>query len=353
MNKRTIRVRVFAWVAMHTVLNFFLIALVLFCYDFFEYWRNHGNLGDELEEMTVLLVVMAILLPVSLGGAWAISRRLLRPWRDMLLQAEHISDGRLEDRIKVVNPTDEIGRLATTLNLTFDRYQTLLDRMQRFNYDASHQLRNPLAAIRTNGEVCLKYDRSEAEYRSVIGGMLEDAGRLNRTVDQLLLLARAAGDLEVCRERVSLGEIIREVVHEAGVIGELRGITVDLSEPTEPILAEVIPDLLREALSNLLDNALKFSPENGRIAVVLAATKSGGGRLSVGDSGPGLTPEQKARIFRPFARGKVSSGESVGLGLAIVADICQAHGARFGVDDHSDRGCCFWIELPEMQCRPL
>ncbi|MDF7799370.1 ATP-binding protein [Pontiellaceae bacterium B1224] len=353
MKKRTIRLRVFAWVATHTLLNFFLIALVLLCYDFYEYWMNHGNLDDELEEILMVLVVMAILLPVSLAGAWAVSRRLLRPWRDLLLQAEHISDGQLDDRIKVVNPTDEIGRLATTLNLTFDRYQTLLDRMQRFNYDASHQLRNPLAAIRTSGEVCLKHDRSEAEYRSVIGGMLEDAGRLNRTVDQLLLLARAAGDLEGCRERIPLGELILEGVREAEVIGELRGITIECSVPNEPVLAEVIPDLLREALANLLDNALKFSPDNGRIAVELGAANSGWIRLSVSDSGPGLSPEQKARIFRPFVRGKASERESVGLGLAIVADICQAHGARFGVDDNPDGGSCFWMELPDPQRQAL
>ncbi|MDF7806743.1 HAMP domain-containing sensor histidine kinase [Pontiellaceae bacterium B12219] len=346
MKKRTIRVRVFAWVATHTMLNFFLIALVLFCYDFYEYWMNHGNLDEELEEMLVVLIVMAILLPVSLGGAWAVSRRLLRPWRDLLLQAEHISNDRLDDRIAVVNQEDEIGRLAATLNQTFDRYQTLLDRMQRFNYDASHQLRNPLAAIRTSGEVCLKHDRSAAEYRSVIGGMLEDAGRLNRTVDQLLLLARTAGDLDECRKRVSINTIAEDVVREAQVIGELKGISVALSATEESMMAEVIPDLLREALANLLDNALKYSPEKGEILIRIMRPDSRVIRISVSDSGAGLTPGQKARIFRPFMRGTRKNGESVGLGLAIVADICRAHQARFGVDDNAGQDCCFWIELP-------
>jgi signal transduction histidine kinase len=349
MKKRTIRMRVFAWVSIHTLLNFFLIGLALFCFDLYEYVEDPSNLHEELEEMMVLSIVMAVLLPVSLAGAWIISRVLLRPWKAVMLQAERISDGRLEDRIEVANPNDEIGRLASTLNLTFDRYQNLLDRMQRFNYDASHQLRNPLAAIRTNGEVCLKQIRSEEEYRSVIGGMLEDAGRLYRTVDQLLLLARAAGDLEECRERVDLQEIAREVVLEGQAIGELRGVLVELDAPAELLQVEVIPDLLREALANLLDNALKFSPDNGRIEVGLSAIGSGTVRITVSDSGAGLTPEQKSKIFRPFTRGKVSGGESVGLGLAIVADICQAHAARFGVDDNPDGGCCFWIELPATQ----
>ena len=350
MRKRTIRMRVFTWLAIQTLLNFLLIGLALFCYDLYEYIEDAGNLPEEIEEMAVLLIVMAFLLPVSLGGAWTISRRMVWPWKSVMLQAESISDGQLEERIDIVNPKDEIGRLAATLNLTFDRYQILLDRMQRFNYDASHQLRNPLAAIRTSGEVCLKHDRSDAEYRSVIGGMLEDAGRLNRTVDQLLLLARAAGDMDECLEQVGLQDLAHEVVKEGQAIGELRGITVELKAPVEPLLVEAIPDLLREALANLLDNALKFSPPDGRIEVGLAAPSSDSVRITVTDDGPGLTPEQKAKIFRPFTRGKVSgTGESVGLGLAIVADICQAHRAQFGVDDHRSGGCRFWIELPIKQ----
>jgi signal transduction histidine kinase len=346
MKKRTIRFRFFVWLAIHTTVVFLSIGLALLSFDFYEGLENPQNVKEEVEEMAVVVGVMLVLFPVSLVGAWLISRRLLRPWKSMVLQAERIGAGRLEERIEVANPSDEIGRLAATLNQVFDRYQDLLDRLHRFSYDVSHQLRNPLAAIRTTGEVCLKLPRSEGEYRAVIGEILENADRLGRTVQQLLMLARAAeGTMGECMQEVDLQHIAREVVEEGRSIGELRGLTVELSAPDVPIVVMGIPDLLREALANLMDNALKFSPNEGLVRIELSESNPGFARLAVHDSGPGLPPEQKATVFRPFQRGKGAGKESVGLGLAIVADICQVHSARFGVDYRPGGGCSFWMEL--------
>lgn len=347
MKKRTIRFRFFIWLAIHTLIVFLAIALALTAFDFFEYLENPEMANEEVEEILVIASVMLVLFPVSLLGAWLISRRLLRPWKTLVVQAEHIGGGQLAERIKVENPADEIGRLAATLNSTFDRYENLLDRMQRFNYDASHQLRNPLAAIRTNSEVCLKHPRTAEEYRSVIGGILENTVRLGRTVDQLLLLARAAGSaLDEYRQNVCLQDIARDIVQEGRAIGELRGLAVELAAPEKPLAIQGVPDLLREALANLVDNALKYSPDGGRIEIGLQHPAAGTARISVSDSGPGLSPQQKATVFRPFERNGTPGKEGVGLGLAIVADICQAHAGRFGVNENSSGGCCFWIELP-------
>lgn len=347
MKKRTIRFRFFIWLAFHTLIVFFLIGLTLTYFDVVEYLHDPGLLGEELEELLVLGGAMAVLFPLGLAGAWLIAKLLLRPWRNMVVQAERISAGRLEERIEVENPGDEVGRLATTLNQTFDRYQNLLDRLQRFSYDASHQLRNPLAAIRTTGEVCLKHPRPEEEYRAVIGGILEDTDRLGRTVEQLLMLARAAGGaLGECQVEVNLQAVARDVLREGQAIGEMRGLSVGLDAPAEPLLLKGVPDLLREALANLLDNALKFSPDGGCIGVALSKTGSGTIRIAVSDSGPGLPPDRKLSVFRPFERSQAAGKESVGLGLAIVADICQAHAGRFGVEDNPGGGCRFWIELP-------
>ncbi len=346
MKKQTIRVRFFIWLAIHTFIVFFLLWLVLAGFDLYEYIEDPKNAADEIEEVLVVLGAMGLLFPISLAGAWYISRRLLRPWKSLVGQAERIGSGHLDERIGVENSSDELGRLATTLNETFDRYQNLLDRLQRFSYDASHQLRNPLAAIRTTGEVCLKHPRTEEEYRATIGGILEDTNRLSRTVDQLLMLARAAsGALEECRTQVCLQDIARKMVREGQVIGELHELSVELIAPDAPLFIYGVPDLLREALSNLLDNALKFSPDGGRVEIELSQPSPDQIRLSVSDSGPGLAPEQKAIIFRPFFRSEDSGKESIGLGLAVVSDICRAHAGRFGVDDRPDGGCCFWIEF--------
>jgi len=345
MKTKTIRMRFFIWLAVHTSIVFFLIWLALAGFDLYEYIEDPNNAADEIEEVLVVLGAMAILFPISLAGAWYVSRRLLRPWKSLVGQAERIGSGHLDERIGVENPSDELGRLATTLNQTFDRYQNLLDRLQRFSYDASHQLRNPLAAIRTTGEVCLKQSRTEEEYQTVIGGILEDTGRLGRTVDQLLLLARAAsGALEEYRSKVDLRELADEVVREGQAIGELRGISVALVVEEKEIRIAGVADLLREALANLMDNALKFSPDGGRIEIVLVKASPNTVRIVVCDDGPGLAPEKKATVFRPFECG--SGKESTGLGLAIVADICRTHAGTFGVEDHPGGGCRFWIELP-------
>jgi signal transduction histidine kinase len=347
MKKRTIRSRFFGSLAVYTLVNFLLIGIALFSYDLYEYRQNPAMLDEEMEEVAIIGSVMLVLFPVSLLVAWGVSRWLLRPWRTMMEQAEAISEGRLEDRIQAENPSDEIGRLAATLNRTFDEYQQLLDRMQRFSYDASHQLRNPLAAIRTKSEVCLKHPRTEAEYRDTIEQVLGNTVRLGRTVDQLLLLARAAGGaLDEYREPVDLVALAGGIVDEGILIGELREIDVRLVTPHEPLIIRAVPDLLREALSNLVDNALKFSPDGGRIEVVLKSMASSWVRIEVLDSGPGLSPTNRASIFRPFERDRSAGKEGAGLGLAIVADVCHAHHGTFGVDDSVLGGCRFWMEFP-------
>jgi len=347
MKNQPIRVRFFGSLAIYTIVNYLLISIALLSYDFYEYRADPSLYLEEMEEVLVVAGVMAILFPISLLVAWGISRLLLKPWKSMVAQAEAISAGRLDERIEVRNTSDEIGRLAATLNGTFDLYQNLLDRMHRFSYDASHQLRNPLAAIRMSSEVCLRHPRTEEEYRAAIEDIFDSTVRLSRTVDQLLLLARAAGgELENYLKPVCLQDIAQVIVEEGKIIGELNNVSVALLAPDEPVTVHGVADLIREALSNLVDNALKYTPEGGRIEVVIKPAGSGAVRLEVADTGAGLTPAQKATIFRPFQRGASNDREGTGLGLAIVADVCRAHGGSFGVEDRSGGGCRFWMEFP-------
>jgi len=346
MKKRTIRVQFFAALALYTLINYLLISVALLSFDVYEYRENPALLYEEAEEILVVIVVMTVLFPLSLLAAWGVSRWLLRPWRSMVEQAERIGSGQLDERIEAVNASDEIGRLAATLNQAFDRYRDLLARMQRFNYDASHQLRNPLAAIRTRSEVCLMHPRSEDEYREVIESMLDNTIRLSRTVDKLLLLARATGGaLDDHREPVCLQDMAEEILREGRMVGEVRDLSINLTAPDKELIIGGVPDLIREAMANLVDNALKFTPSGGEIEIVLRELSPDRIRVEVRDSGPGLAPAQKIMIFRPFKQANAAHKEGAGLGLALVADICRVHGGTFGVEDTPSGGCCFWMEF--------
>ena len=342
---RSIRFRFFAWLGLQTVLVFLAIGLVLLVFNLHEQHEHPGLQGEEAQEALVVSMVMALLFPVALGSAWYISRKLLHPWQQLVSQAARIGTGHLDERIDLPETKDELGQLAEILNNAFDRYQHLLDRMHRFSFDASHQLRNPLAALRTSGEVCLAQPRSADEYQSVIGGMLEETQRLSRTVEQLLMLARAAqGELEEHRQVFPLIEVVADVVEDARAIGQSEGVRVTLQAGDSPWRVRGARELIRQALTNIMDNALRFSPSGGTIGVTVAQVNADRVRITVSDAGPGLSAERKAVLFRPFSR-ETGSRESVGLGLAIAADICRAHQGGIGVEDHPGGGSVFWMEF--------
>ena len=345
--KQSVRIRFFAWLGVQTAVIFIATAVVLLLFNLHERHEHPEMAGEEAEEAVVVAGVMLLLFPLGLASAWIISRRLLRPWQQMVAQAERIGAGHLDERLEVPNPDDEVGRLATTLNRAFDNYDKLMDRLQRFSFDASHQLRNPLAAIRTSGEVCLLQPRSSEEYRSVIGGMLEDTQRLSRTVEQLLSLARATqGALDEYREDVDVRDVMQDVLREARLVGEGRNVQITLREIDRPLRIRGVRELIREAITNLIDNALRFSPEGGTILVELSASPGDRVRISVSDEGPGLPPERKVTLFRPFSGDRRDERANVGLGLVISSDICRAHGGAIGVENREGGGCIFWMEFP-------
>ena len=345
--KTSIRTRFFLWIAAQTLAVFLAIGLALYAFNLNERKEHPDMVEEEAEEFLAMAGLMALLLPLSIFTAWWVARRLMRPWQGLVTQAERIRDGQLDDRIATPNPQDEIGRLAAILNSAFDRYHQALDRLHRFSYDASHQLRNPLASIRLSGEVCLQQPRQPEEYASAIGKMLEDVTRLSRTVEQLLMLARAAGsELPAARDRVDLARLAEEVAEEARAVGESRQLRVQLQREAAALTVHGTAELLREALSNLVDNALRFSPDGGLVQIRLTRGQDGAARLEVSDEGPGVPPEHRDQLFRPFRRAAAHQGGQTGLGLALVADICRAHGGRAGVEARPGGGSIFWMEFP-------
>ena len=345
--KATLRLKFFLWIALHTAIVFLVIGVVFVSFSLHELRAYPEMVDSEIREIRTMVGVAAMLVPLSLLSAWLISRRLLRPLQRIIEPAERIGSGSLKERIVAPVDDDEIGRLAQTLNRAFDRYQDSLQRLKRFSFDASHQLRNPLAALRARGEVCLQKPRTREEYEETIGSMLESCQRLSHTVEQLLMLANTAGGLPPhLLAPVSLPLLLSSAHNDALPVAEMKRIELNtrIDESTAPV--QGIEDMLREAVANLLDNALKHTPEGGRIRISLESPEPQRARICVDDSGPGVPSEQRGTLFRAFKRGAMPSREGVGLGLAIVADIAAAHAGKVGIDTSDLGGSRFWIELP-------
>jgi heavy metal sensor kinase len=311
--------------------------------------RSEERMRGQLRSLlAILLLGLPLASLVAGAGAYLVARRALSPINRMATAARRITASRLGDRLPVDNPDDELGHLATVFNETFSRLQTSFDQLRRFTADASHEMRTPLTAIRTVGEVGLREPRPEAAYRDVIASMLEEADRLNRLVENLLTLARAEGGAAklVC-ERVDLAALAREVVDHLAVLAEEKqqAVTVDAGRAV-PITADRA--VLRQAIINLLDNAVKFSPVGSSIRLEVNVQPQHA-VLAVHDSGPGIPPEDAERIFERFYRIEKSRSRDAGgagLGLSIARWAVEAHGGRIEVLPGAEGGSVFRILLP-------
>jgi len=304
--------------------------------------RSEERLNAELAG---LLAILGLGLPLTVAlaslGGYALARSALEPVGRMAERARRITAERLVERLPVENAGDELGQLATVFNETLARLERSFEQLRRFTQDASHELRTPLTAIKTVGEVGLRDERRDAAaYRDVIGSMLEEADRLARLVDALLTLSRAdAGRIPLRPERIDLAELAREVTMHLGVLAEEKKQTLRL-EANGPLEVNVDRTVLRQAVVNLVDNAIKYTPEGGHVSVRVATTALGLA-VEVKDDGPGIPAEALPRVFERFYRvDKARSRElgGTGLGLAIVKHLVIAHGGELRIESALGRG---------------
>jgi heavy metal sensor kinase len=306
-------------------------------------WRELGEFGE------VLLFGFPIAVLLAGIGGYALARKALAPIDSMATQAKTISAERLDDRLSIENPEDELGKLGTVFNDMLGRLQAAFDQLRRFTSDASHELRTPLTAIRSVGEVALQDHRSPAEYRDVIGSMLEEVDRLTRLSESLLALSRAdSGHVHLQREDIPLLRLAKEASALVEVLAEEKRQRIDI-EGGEDLIVSVDRLILRQAIVNLLDNAIKYSPTESRIIVRM---KSGGDKqvfLDVVDQGPGITGEHQPYVFDRFYRvdkARTREWGGAGLGLSITRWAVEAHGGEITLKSEESRGSTFRISLP-------
>ena len=306
-------------------------------------WRELGEFGEVL----VLGFPIGVLL-AGMGG-YALARKALAPIDSMASEGRRISAERLTDRLSIQNPDDELGRLGTVFNEMLARLQAAFDQLRRFTADASHELRTPLTAIRSVGEVALQDQKSPAEYRDVIGSMLEEVDRLTRLVESLLVLSRAdAGHAQLQRTEVSLLALAQEAGALVEVLAEEKEQRIEIGGDATTVVS-VDRLILRQAIVNLIDNAIKYSPAKSRILVRVPNSDASHAMLEVVDQGPGIPPEHTTHIFDRFYRMDAARSREwggAGLGLSIARWAVEAHAGEIGGRSCEAQGSVFWIRLP-------
>ncbi len=332
------------------------VSLRVWSTPFQEYGRNwmirvmrvHEPAGDALRALlTIIVISLPLVVLLLVAGGYLVTRHWLKPLELMAARAEGITAGNLGARL----PEDdgaELGRLAAVFNRTFGRLEDSFQALELFVGDASHELRTPLTALRSVGEVGLRRSRTVEEYREIIGSMLEEAERLHRLVERLLELASAEGGGKQARlERVQLDEFVRACVGEISILAEYKNQQIAIE--TVACEVETDPLLLRQALQNLIDNAMKYSPVGATIRVAVAPAEAGC-RVSVTDEGPGIPADHLARLANRFHRvedSRVRGRGGFGLGLAITKAYMRVVGGRLECAPGRPRGSCFSLVLPE------
>lgn len=341
----TLRWRYFIRLALLVGVYFVVHTFLLFLFNRHEIHEGGHNEAEEFQEFLIIAGIGAAMLPALLILAWTLSGRMLKPLRAMADTARSIGDGLLTERLRVGEGQDEISSLALTINQAFDRYQEAVDRMHRFSANVSHQLRNPLTALRGTGEVTLQRDRTPEVYRNSIGEMLEEVQRLSGIVDQLLLMARMdAAALRAHFEPCDVAGEIAVVTETLLALAQERGISIS-SGAAPGLTVRADPALLRQAIENLLDNAIRHTPDGGRVGIA-AGRHNGQISITVSDGGPGIPEEMRGHLFERFRRGGKSGYDGIGIGLAIAAEVMKAHGGSIEVDAAPGGGSAFTLRLP-------
>lgn len=314
--------------------------------------QSEERVREELREVLVVLVLGLPLVVLLAGaGGYLLARRALSPIDHLASEAQRITADRLHERLKVPNESDEIGRLTAVINQTIGRLESSFDQLRRFTADSSHELRTPLAVVRGLGEAAVAERRSPAEYEEAIGSMLEEVDRMSGLVDTLLRLARGdAGTIRLSREDLDLGQLVREVALALGILAEERNqaIAFDIAEGIKVSVDRLV---LREALSNVIDNAIKYGPRGSSITVRVQR-EGPGALIAVSDNGPGVPVELRERVFDRFFRvdaSRTRHAGGAGLGLAIAKWAVEVHDGRISVHEPLTGGAEFRIVLSTVE----
>ena len=314
---------------------------------------------DSNEEITseaqkevgyAMLAATPLCLILTVAGTLFLTRRALRPLNRVIHAAALITPRALEQRLPVPQIEDEVRDVVLAFNALLDRLERGFLTLDRFALDASHELRTPLAVISAELEVMLRAQRSAPEWEATARTCLDEVRRLTHLVEALLDMGRAERVQGVSAGAVDVQALVERVIAGSRERARGRGVYLGVA-PGETATGTLVlgeAPALQSALAGVVDNAIQYTPSGGEVLVWL--TDDEGGRLTVhvDDSGPGVSPEDEARIFEPFMRGKVGRESSVGfgLGLSIARRMCERNGGTIRVSRSPRGGARFSLSFP-------
>jgi heavy metal sensor kinase len=308
--------------------------------------------AEVTEVLGNLFAIFILMIPAALGisilGGWFLATRSLRPVDNVTKTARAITAQNLDQRIEHIGVDDEIGRLISTFNDMIERLQSSFEQIKQFSIDASHELRTPLTIMRGEIELALRSKQNLDEYRRTLSSTLDEILRMSSIIESLLMLAKGdLGKLTFEFADVELSALLREVHEDSEIIASSKQITVDLGAvESATIKGDAIR--LRQLVLNLVDNAIKYTPEKGHVSLSLICD-TGTAKIIVKDNGIGIPPEEQGKIFDRFYR--VDKGRSremggSGLGLAIAQWIVKMHGGSIHVASQLNIGSTFTVNFP-------
>lgn len=307
------------------------------------------KLNESMDKLLfVLLIGIALISVLIFFISYFLTERSLKPIDKLIDQAQQISHQNLSERLKVDNPDDEIGRLTNVLNDLLKRLQDAFDKEQEFMSDAAHELKTPLTVLRTHWEDELSSKKLPVEFKEKLVKDIETITRLSKLINNLLLLSSTEYfQIRADFEKVNLDELIKEVVSNTNVLAEIKNQTINTIE-IDHVNIDGDKTKLYQLLFNIVDNAIKYTPENGSIIISLKRDQSNA-IIEIKDNGIGIPEEDLQYIFRRFYRvhkdrSKKSGGN--GLGLSIAKLITDIHKGQILVESKPDKGTTFIIKIP-------
>jgi heavy metal sensor kinase len=308
-------------------------------------YREIARILDGL--ILILALGTPIIVALAVAGGYWMMQRALQPVNAIAAQAERLGYRNLKERLPIVNSGDEIERLSISLNRMISRLDDSFQHINRFSADVSHELRTPLTILRGELET-LAQQRVSADHMEMIGSALEETDRLSKIVSQLLAISRLDAG-EACRQlvRLDLGALAISIADQLRLLADEKSISMvcDIAPGVE---VEADQIRLRQVVANLLDNAIKYTPDGGVVKLSVSLLKNTA-ILQVEDNGGGIAAADLPHIFERFYRSDVARSRSTGgsgLGLAIVKAICAAHGADVKVSSTQGAGSSFRVEWP-------